>query len=124
MTILAFVCDYFCRKTYSKQQSYVPLIQKLIKAMGLVCSDHVFEHVVLKSFLFKLVFSNCSHLRHLRELKSRSNDFMSMRYNLLHKALLYFCSKAMIDEIEQEVLLVKKIDLIATKVKETKDNVG
>ncbi len=46
-----------------------------------------------------------------------------MRYNLLHKALLYFFSKAMIDEIEQEVLLVKKIDLIATKVKETKDNV-
>ncbi len=30
----------------------------------------------------------------------------------------------MIEEIEQEVLLVKKIDLIATKVKETKDNVS
>ncbi len=49
---------------------------------------------------------------------------MSMRYSLLQKALLYFFSEPMIEEIEQEVLLVKKIDLIATKVKETKDNVS
>ena len=81
----------------------------------LLCMLLEFSHKSIR-FAHKLYW-------HLREFKSRANDHMLLRYNLLNKALTYFFSKPMIEEIEQEVHLVKKIDQIATRVKDTKDNV-
>ena len=62
-------------------------------------------------------------LRQLKEFKSRSNDYMIIRYHMLFDALVFFFNKQMLDEIEQEEFLVKNIDEIGLKLKETKDSV-
>ena len=58
----------------------------------------------------------------LREFKSRENDCMFVRYEIISRALINFFSRAMISEIEQEVFLVNRIDQIAKKMKETKES--
>lgn len=58
----------------------------------------------------------------LREYKSRANDCLQIRYILLFKMLVNLFSKPMMNEIEQEVFLVQKIDNVARKIKETKEH--
>ncbi len=59
----------------------------------------------------------------MKEFKSRSNDFMLLRYNMLFDALRFFFNSQMLDEIDQEEFLVRRIDDIGLKLKETKDSV-
>ena len=58
---------------------------------------------------------------HLRELKSRARDPMIVRYVLVYNALAHSFNKAMLNEIEHEVFMVKRVDQIAAKMKKTKD---
>ncbi len=58
---------------------------------------------------------------HLKEFKSRSGESMLLRYYMIYDTLLYFFNKQMLDEIELEEYLVKRIDQIGLKIKETKD---
>ena len=58
----------------------------------------------------------------LREFKSRENDCMFVRYEVICRALINLFSRAMVSEIEQEVFLVNRIDQIAKKMKETKES--
>ena len=60
----------------------------------------------------------------MKEFRSRTDDYMYLRYELLYQALMYFLSKPMIEEIERETFLVDNIDRIGQEVKKTEDNVG
>lgn len=57
----------------------------------------------------------------LNEFKSRLNEVLSIRYELILEGLKYLFSKTMNFEIEQEKYLVDKLDIIAQQIKINKD---
>jgi len=58
---------------------------------------------------------------HLKEFRSRKSEFISMRYELLYQGLTHLFSKALLNEINQEYLLVERLDEIGQLIKRTKD---
>lgn len=88
-----------------------------------------FEHRNDSELLFMLLtlaFRNIRFAHKLywqcKEFKSRSDDYMYLRYEMLGQALVYLLSKPMREELEQENALVDNIDRIGQEVKKNKDS--
>ena len=88
-----------------------------------------FEHCHNSELVCLLLTSAFKNLRfahklywQLKEFRSRADDYMFLRYELVHQALMYLLSKPMVEEIEQENFVCDNIDRIGTEIKKSKDN--
>ncbi len=70
------------------------------------------------------IFFKILKFRQLKEFRSRTTEIIPVRYELMYQGLFYLFSNAMVNEINQEVFIVDKIDEIAQKIKKTKDMVS
>lgn len=100
--------------------SYLPQLLEALKYEKSHYSDLAL--MLLRTACKSLRFSHKLYW-HLREFKSRENDFIYIRYHLLLEALKFFFGQKINDEIEIELFLTKRIDYIGSKIKELKDNV-
>ncbi len=88
-----------------------------------------FEHnhnSELVSMLLTCAFKNLRFAHklywQLKEFRSRADDYMYLRYELVYQALMFLLSKPMVEEIEQENFVCENIDRIGMEIKKTKDH--
>jgi hypothetical protein len=110
-------------QTYSPEtiSLYLPQLLEALKYERVHNSQLAF---MLLNFAYKNMRFAHKLYWQLNEFKSRSDDYMFLRYELMHQALMHFLSKPMIEELENENFLLDNIDRIGLEIKKTKDNVS